>query len=95
MLFRADGIDRAFEYYQAMFDFTKFGFDRFRLTKEGLVLFGVFVIWALPNSFEVVGYKDEVFKKRVWVYILGGVLLFVALKMMAEIPSREFVYFKF
>jgi len=95
VLFRADDISKAYDYYKALFDLKDFHIGGFTPSKEGLIATGLLIVWLLPNSFELTGYKTAHLTDKKWIYTTAGILLFISLKLMAQTPSKAFVYFNF
>ncbi len=95
VLFRSNGFGDALSYYEALFDFSSFHFEHFRMDREFLIACGFLVVFGLPNSLEFVGYEKKEQNLGVWHAGVAAILLFVSLKMMATNPSVSFVYFNF
>jgi alginate O-acetyltransferase complex protein AlgI len=91
VLFRAENMADAWLYYR-----TLFSMPAGSLSVE--ILFGLaagFVtVWLLPNSMVQVGYMQTL-RIRPFHAVYAALLLFVALKMMAEMPAQSFIYFNF
>jgi len=91
VLFRADSITSAWQYYNILFSFN-FGSVDIKILIE--ISIGLFIIWFMPNSIEIISYSN--LKSLKWYYgLLGGVLVFISLKIMAVVPAHSFVYFNF
>lgn len=92
VLFFSNNIEEAFRVYQTLFSFDKFGlkgFDVFWLLGCAII------VWGMPNSIEFLDIKKRDLGVKYWYAYLSAFLLFVSLKVMAESPSINFVYFNF
>jgi len=95
VLFRSESIDAAILYYEILLRFDSLQHFHWNLFDLGLLAFALFIVWSLPNSMQIIDLKKEDFGIKSSHAILAGVLLFLSLKMMAEIPAISFVYFNF
>ena len=93
ILFGAQNLSEALDRYEVMFSFG--GFSGFDWVRESFLVGSFLIVFFMPNSMEIVGYNRDKFCLKRWHLALAGVLLFFALKLMAEAPSRSFVYFNF
>ena len=93
VLFRTDNIDDALIYYLVLkdFDFSDavINFDSY------LIIISLLIVWILPNSMQLVKLNQKDFGLKSWYGYTSAILLFIALKFMAESPSVSFVYFNF
>ena len=90
VLFRAESMGDAWAYYGVLFDFGNIHEEYNALWLAA----GLAVVWMLPNSMEVTGYRTQI--KIEWKHaVIAAVLFFVALKLMADAPAQSFVYFNF
>jgi len=91
VLFRANSLYEAWDYYKILFGYNFTPID----IKVAIELtIGLLIVWTLPNAIELINYpKSERLK---WYYALfSGVLMFISLKIMAVSPAQSFVYFNF
>ncbi len=95
VLFRADSISSAYLYYKALFSLSSFEIKDFGVEKEMLVAVSLMAVWFLPNSFEMIKYDMKSVRVKWWHAVIGGVMFFVSLKVMAVLPPVKFVYFDF
>lgn len=95
VLFRSENIDAAILYYEILLRFDSLQHFHWKPFDLGLLAFALFIIWSLPNSMQIIDLKKEDFGIKSSHAILAGVLLFLSLKKMAEIPAISFVYFNF
>ncbi len=92
VLFRSDGIEEAWQYYRILFSFSDYG--HVDVMKLFMVLVGLCVVWFLPNSMQILAYPKLKTLNRKHA-LVGAVLLFISLRIMAELPAQSFVYFNF
>ena len=59
-----------------------------------LVVVG-FLVWVMPNATQIISLDKNDFALKPWHGYMAGFLFFVSLKMMAETPALNFVYFNF
>lgn len=93
VLFRAENLTEALNYYQVLFDISSMtmslGFN------ELLVLFAWLIVWFLPNSLSISQYMAQKPNFRWYHALYASLLLFIALKALATVPVQNFVYFNF
>ena len=92
VLFRNSGVHSAMDEYVRLFSFD---FTHLVDVDMYVIAVGLFVVFVLVNSMEVVQVDKKDFGIRPWHAYISAIMLFVSLKFMAEIPSMEFVYFNF
>ena len=101
VLFRADTIGQAFDYYKAMFSFNFDGFawDAGRQFYFTLILAGVFSFLTLfpfgKKVEQVVFYKDYGVGGHVAAWVVSIVLLFFCVAAMNATGFSPFIYFRF
>ena len=109
VLFRSNSISDAVNYYKRLFDISSFKLDRnwdfLKLLYHWNSSMWLWItptllgIWLLPNMIEIAKYKpnfkDKLPSQSIWLGILSGVALWIALKMMSGEASRSFIYFMF
>ncbi len=93
VLFRTDNISDALTYYLVLKDFN---FSSAVINLDSyLIVTSLLIVWILPNSMQVVKLNQKDFGLKSWYGYMSAILLFIALKLMAESPSVSFVYFNF
>jgi len=91
VLFRAESLPDAMQYYDILFSFHSGSI-------KSMTLFwlaaGLAIVWFLPNSMAYVQYEKGIHTGRMHAAV-AAILCFIALKLMAETPAQSFVYFNF
>lgn len=108
VLFRSDSVDNAVLYYKSLFDYNSlqiitFDFKTLLLHWNQAVWFwiaaGLLVVWFLPNIKEFLKYDDRtdvaLIKPGFFYGFIGGVLFWIAMKMLFSTASKSFIYFIF
>ena len=109
VLFRSSSLDVARKYYISLFDISTLHIDKewefWRLLYHWDSSMWLWIVptligvWLLPNMKNIAkysqDYKDKLPNQSIWLGILSGVALWVALKMMTQEASRSFIYFMF
>lgn len=105
VLFRAETLSTALQYYGVLFDFQPFSLGDLKFTGDGLygalisreflIFCGFMTIWFFPNSLAFI--KNITSEPRVSLVhgFVAAILFFVALKSMVASPAQTFVYFNF
>ncbi|MBA1419972.1 MAG: MBOAT family protein [Epsilonproteobacteria bacterium] len=92
VIFRSHSMDEAWVYYMALFSISSMNIVDPNMY---LVVLSMAIVWFLPNSIEFTKYQEKM-KPFGWHYALvSALLVFIALKMMADAPAQTFVYFNF
>jgi D-alanyl-lipoteichoic acid acyltransferase DltB (MBOAT superfamily) len=91
VLFRAENIAEAWNYYEVLFRFDTAMQEKYTLF---WLLAGLGIVWFLPNSMAFIGYRTKLKIGQKHIAI-AAIFLFIALKLMAEAPAQRFVYFNF
>jgi D-alanyl-lipoteichoic acid acyltransferase DltB (MBOAT superfamily) len=91
VLFRSESLNDALLYYSVLFSLP---LESLSAEILPVLLAGFITVWFLPNSMEQVNYMHNLYVKPFYG-MYAAVLMFIALKMMAEMPAQRFVYFNF
>lgn len=101
VLFRADNIDHAFDYYKAMFSFNFDGFhldagSHFYTTLIVAVLFSFLTAFPFGRKIEqAVFYKDYAVSGHIVVWIVSMLLLVFCIAALNATGFSPFIYFRF
>ena len=106
VLFRCNTLKDALGYYALLIKFSNYTFkvnsflQIFNFQKIYLWLcIALSVVWILPNSSQWLAYsnrKDSSLKKlTLWHGFFAGILFWVSVKTMVQVPAKSFVYFVF
>jgi len=89
VFFLSEDLDAALALFKILFSFEGFKEYNYWLLAVG------FIVWIMPNATQIIALQKNDFGLKSWHGYLAGILFFVSLKMMAETPSLNFVYFNF
>ena len=93
VLFRSESLEFALNYYKVLFEFKEFSLNMD--FNELLLLVSLIIVWFFPNSKKFAKYFEDKPTLSVYHSLVGAVMFFVSLKMMAMAPAKTFVYFNF
>lgn len=106
ILFRAESLSAALNYYQSLF--TAFNIDDIfnhkYLYNTLLLIAGFLIIWILPNTIQLLQYQEYAAEKKLtlnlnlplkWYGLIAGLLLFFSIKTMLTGTAQNFIYFVF
>ena len=91
VLFFSKDFSSAMELYKILFSVDGAGFVEFNYW---LIFVGL-IVWVMPNATQIIDLKKDDFQIKSWYSYVAGAMMFVSLKMMAQTPSMNFVYFNF
>lgn len=89
VFFLSKDLDSALLLYKILF--SSQGFHEYNYW---LIAIG-FIVWVMPNATQIINLDKNDFGIKGWYGYMAGILFFVSLKVMAETPSINFVYFNF
>jgi D-alanyl-lipoteichoic acid acyltransferase DltB (MBOAT superfamily) len=94
VLFRADSLNSAIQYYQILFNFHSI--SQFNIEVQLLIIiFPLILVWFFPNSIEISQYLKSKVKFKWYHSAFASLIFFISLKSLATSPAKTFVYFNF